>query len=147
MSLDPSVASYNSTSSTLLGDGSAGGRSRAISNVSFGSHGSDSVLRPFTPGGGSSSVQQVLGSVREQNVEDSKQVTDMVGRMLQCMSVLSSLGGGGGAGEEGNNARMEELCKMLKLNWLGRGRTGGNRRGMVGGRVKRDEIREEVRVS
>jgi hypothetical protein len=147
MSLDPSVASYNSTSSTLLGDGSAGGRSRAISNVSFGSHGSDSVLRPFTPGGGSSSVQQVLGSVREQNVEDSKQVTDMVGRMLQCMSVLSSLGGGGDAGEEGNNARMEELCKMLKLNWLGRGRTGGNRRGMVGGRVKRDEIREEVRVS
>lgn len=150
MSLDPSLASYNSNSSTLLGDGSAGGRSRAISNVSFGSHASDGVLRPFTPGsgaGGSSSVQQVLGSVREQNVEDSKQVTDMVGRMLQCMSVLSSLGGGDNEREESNQARMEELCKMLKLNWLGRGRTGRNRRGMVGGRVKREETREEVRVS
>jgi hypothetical protein len=35
---------------------------------------------------------------------------------------------------------------MLKLNWLGRGRTGRNRRGMVGGRVRRDDMREEVRV-
>jgi hypothetical protein len=149
MSLDPSLASYNSNSSTLLGDGSAGGRSRAISNVSFGSHASDGVIRPFTPGGSSMQQQQVLGSVREQNVEDSKQVTDMVGRMLQCMSVLSSLGGVGGDDdrEEGKQARMEELCKMLKLNWLGRGRTGRNRRGIVGGRVKRDEAREEVRVS
>ncbi|KAK0386950.1 hypothetical protein NLU13_5263 [Sarocladium strictum] len=146
MSLDPSLASYNSNSSTLLNDGSAGGRSRAISNVSFGSHASDGVLRPFTPGGGV--PHQVLGSVREQNVEDSKQVTDMVGRMLQCMSVLSSLGGAGDDEKEGGNqARMEELCKMLKLNWLGRGRTGRNRRGMVGGRVKREETREEVRVS
>ena len=152
MSLDPSVASYNSTSSTLLGEGSAGGRSRAISNVSFGSHGSDNALRPYTSGsGGGGSAhqqQQVLGSVREQNVEDSKQVTDMVGRMLQCMSVLSSLGDGGADDEGGsNNARMEELCKMLKLNWLGRGRTGRNRRGMVGGRVKREDRGEEVRVA
>lgn len=144
LSVDPSVGSYNSTSTTLLGDGSggsAGGRSRAISNVSFGSHGSDSALRPFTP----SSVQ-VLGSVREQNVEDSKQVTDMVGRMLQCMSVLSSLGGVGDAGDEGNR-KMVELCKMLKLNWLGRGRTGRNRMGIVGGRVRREGTREELRVA
>ncbi|KAH8168884.1 hbrB-like domain-containing protein [Sarocladium implicatum] len=117
MSLDPSVASYNSTSSTLLGEGSAGGRSRAISNVSFGSHGSDNALRPFTSGsasGGGHQQQPVLGSVREQNVEDSKQVTDMVGRMLQCMSVLSSLGDGVSDDEGGNNnARMEELCGQL----------------------------------
>lgn len=142
MSLDPSVASYNSTSTTLLGEGSAGGRSRAISNVSFGSHGSDSALRPFTPTAGSG--VQILGSVREQNVEDSKQVTDMVGRMLQCMSVLSSLSGGN-ADDEGNG-KMVELCKMLKLNWLGRGRTGRNRRGIVGGRVRREDVREELRV-
>jgi hypothetical protein len=139
MSVDPSVGSYNSTSTTLLGDGSAGSRSRAISNVSFGSHGSDGALRPFTPSGAAA-----LGSVREQNVEDSKQVTDMVGRMLQCMSVLSSLGGG--ADDEGNR-QVVELCKMLKLNWLGRGRTGRNRRGIVGGRVRRDQAREEVRVA
>ena len=68
--------------------------------------------------------------------------------MLQCMSVLSSLGDGGADDEGGsNNARMEELCKMLKLNWLGRGRTGRNRRGMVGGRVKREDRGEEVRVA
>ena len=142
MSLDPSVGSYNSTSTTLLGEGSggsAGGRSRAISNVSFGSHGSDGVMRPFTP----SSVQ-VLGSVREQNVEDSKQVTEMVGRMLQCMSVLSSLGG---VGDDEGNSKIVELCKMLKLNWLGRGRTGRNRMGIVGGRVRREGTREELRVA
>ncbi|PNY26008.1 Target of rapamycin complex 2 subunit bit61 [Tolypocladium capitatum] len=146
MSVDPSVGSYNSTSTTLLGDGSERGRSRAVSNVSFGSHASDgaaATVRPFTPSG-----VQVLSSVREQNVEDSKQVTDMVGRMLQCMSVLSSLGGAAGEAAAGEGSRkMVELCKMLKLNWLGRGRTGRNRRGIVGGRVRRDEVREEVRVA
>ncbi|KAK4068871.1 hypothetical protein Trihar35433_5450 [Trichoderma harzianum] len=140
MSLDPSVGSYNSTSTTLLGDGSAGSRSRAVSNVSLGSRGSDGVIRPFTPSG-------ALSSVREQNVEDSKQVADMVGRMLQCMSVLSSIGGVGGDVDDEGNRKMVELCKMLKLNWLGRGRTGRNRMGIVGGRVRRDEIREEVRVA
>ncbi|KAF5001432.1 hypothetical protein FGRMN_1028 [Fusarium graminum] len=147
MSLDPSNASYNSTSTTLLGEGSAGGRSRAISNVSFGSHGSDGGLRPFTPSGNSGiPPPPSLGSLREreQNVEDSKHITEMVGRMLQCMSVLSGVSAGD-VGAEGNE-RVEELCKMLKLNWLGRGRTGRNRRGMVGGRVRRDDMRDEVRV-
>ncbi|KAI9901546.1 hypothetical protein N3K66_003363 [Trichothecium roseum] len=148
MSIDPSVGSYNSTSTTLLGEGSgggsAGGRSRAISNisnVSFGSHGSDggASFRPFTP--------SALGSVREQNVEDSKQVTELVGRMLQCMSVLSSLGGVGDQDDEEGSRRMVELCKMLKHNWLGRGRTGRNRMGIVGGRVRRESTREELRVA
>ncbi|KAK2612818.1 hypothetical protein QQS21_001098 [Conoideocrella luteorostrata] len=143
-SIDPCVGSYNSTSTTLLGDGSERGRSRAVSNVSFGSHGSDGpgAIRPYTP----SSGLPVLSRVREQNVEDSKQVTDMVGRMLQCMSVLSSVGGVGDTDDEGSK-KIEELCKMLKLNWLGRGRTGRNRRGIVGGRVRRDEAREELRVA
>ncbi|KAJ4311824.1 hypothetical protein N0V84_010241 [Fusarium piperis] len=146
MSLDPSVASYNSTSTTLLGEGSAGGRSRAISNVSFGSHASDGVLRPFTPSGGMPPPPP-LGSLREreQNVEDSKHVTDMVGRMLQCMSVLSGVSAGD-ADDDGNE-KVVELCKMLKLNWLGRGRTGRNRRGIVGGRVRREDLRDEVRVA
>lgn len=135
MSLDPSVGSYNSTGTMLLDDGSERGRSRAVSNVSFGSEGA-AGLRPFTPSG-----IQVLSSVREQNVEDSKQLTDMVGRMLQCMSVLAGLGA------VGADAKMVELCKMLKLNWLGRGRTGRNRRGIVGSRVRRDGVRDEVRVA
>ncbi|KAF4587618.1 HbrB-like protein [Ophiocordyceps camponoti-floridani] len=147
MSLDPSIASSSCTSTTtattttttttttLLREGSSSdlGRSRAVSNVSFGSDGAvaaaggsaTSSLRPFTP--------QLLSSVRERNVEDSKQVTDMVGRMLQCMSVLSGL-----AADAEGNRRMGELCKLLKLNWLGRGRTGRNRRGIVGGKVRRD---------
>jgi hypothetical protein len=33
--------------------------------------------------------------------------------------------------------KIEELAKELKLNWLGRGRTGRNRRGFVGTRVAR----------
>ncbi|KAJ9133566.1 Target of rapamycin complex 2 subunit bit61 [Pleurostoma richardsiae] len=198
MSLDPSVASYNSSSTTLLGDGfssgagggGSGGRSRAISNVSFASssdhaNSSSSLMRPFTPssglqgagaGGvpppllhhaGSSSGHSVAGSLREQNVEDSKQVTEMVGRMLQCMSVLASVGvaggggnsgggdprgiGGGGVSSEGGSKMVEELSRLLKLNWLGRGRTGRNRRGIVGGRVRRGgeqqpPVREEVSV-
>lgn len=149
MSHELSVGSYNSNGTTLLNEGGSGsgGRSRAVSNVSYGSHGSDSAaaaagMRPYTP-----SSAQVLSSVREQNVEDSKQVTDMVGRMLQCMSVLASLVGGVGEAEMEGNKKVAELCRMLKLNWLGRGRTGRNRRGIVGGRVRREEVREELRVA
>ncbi|KAK4655759.1 hypothetical protein QC762_305230 [Podospora pseudocomata] len=172
--LDPATASYNSTTTTLFGEGSiAGNRSRAISNVSYGSDGAvtNQFSRPFTPSslnalgvaggvgagvGGASVLSSGLAamthappppsgvhhSLRDQNVEDSKQVTELGGRMLQCMSVLASIGVGGGIGEgqqeeEEGNRKVEELGKLLKLNWLGRGRTGRNRRGLVGGRVKR----------
>lgn len=142
--MDPSYASYNSNGMGVSGGDTtpgSGNRSRAISNVSFGSdHGN--ANRPFTPssiqalgaasaqaamstpsGAGianlnlnmSTPVQQfpphvapsitsigsnsIHGSLRDptggrtadQNVEDSKQVTEMVGRMLQCMSVLASV--------------------------------------------------------
>ncbi|KAI0381658.1 HbrB-like protein [Hypomontagnella monticulosa] len=149
MSLDPSVASYNSTSTTVFGNDSNPSRSRAISNVSFGSGVSDpastgtgSLLRPFTPQmreGSDRGGREFLGSVREQNVEDSKQVTEMVGRMLQCMSVLASVDTGVNAANTDEASKMiTELGRLLKLNWLGRGRTGRNRRGMVGGRVRRE---------
>ncbi|KAL1888992.1 hypothetical protein Cpir12675_005965 [Ceratocystis pirilliformis] len=186
---DPSLASFNSTSTTLFsemggslsssnnnniasGSHSVGTRSRAISNVSYSSNISDGgIFRSYTPstlhlnitsslgagtgllassapgpgsalgsgistssGGGLGS----LGSVREQNVEDSKQVTELVGRMLQCMSVLSSVGVGGTAARDEGSEKMLELSRLLKLNWLGRGRTGRNRRGLVGARVRRD---------
>ncbi|KAH8157074.1 hypothetical protein CIB48_g11177 [Xylaria polymorpha] len=154
MSLDPSVASYNSTTTTVFGNDSNPSRSRAISNVSYVSGASDpasasgrSLLRPFTP-----QTQEILGSVREQNVEDSKQVTEMVGRLLQCMSVLASIGTGVGGpmtgvgGADEPSKMVSELGRLLKLNWLGRGRTGRNRRGMVGGRVKRPENRSNSSV-
>lgn len=164
MSLDPSTGSYTSQGTTLLGDlAAAAGRSRGLSNVSFASSGAHSngadSLRPpkFTPGNNSNSNSNttptsMLGlSLREQNVEDSKYVTDMVGRMLQCMSVLATATGKNSI-DEGTN-RVQELGRLLKLNWLGRGRTGRNRRGIVGGRVARRAegatatVREEISVS
>ncbi|APA12766.1 hypothetical protein sscle_10g075360 [Sclerotinia sclerotiorum 1980 UF-70] len=153
ISLDPSHGSYSSQNTTLLGGGSSAGdgpgsRSRAISNVSYGSEqsaggggglgisGMPPPPRPFTP----SSTHPAVGyglSARERrqaNVEDSsKKLTEAVGRMLQCMSVLSSVGIR--AGNDSSQEKMEDLGRGLKLNWLGRGRTGRNRRGLVGGRV------------
>ncbi|MCJ1452096.1 hypothetical protein MMC28_002437 [Mycoblastus sanguinarius] len=110
-SLDPGIASFNSQGSTLLGDGS---RSRATSNLSA----------PELPSFGSPLPN------RRQAPPDSSQITETVGRMLQCVSVLASVQSGDDA-----QAKMEDLAKGLKLNWLGRGRTGRNRRGFVGTRV------------
>lgn len=56
---------------------------------------------------------------------------EVVGRMLQCVSVLASAGTGDEAQE-----RVEELGRRLKWNWLSRGRTGRNRKGFVGTKVR-----------
>jgi HbrB-like len=116
-SLDPNLSSFNSQSSTLLGSSSAG-RSRATSNTSnpaqdmaFHSLASPPAARPTDT--------------------SSAQVTETVGRMLQCLSVLASI-----QSKDEAQAKMEDLGKELKLNWLGRGRTGRNRRGFVGTRVR-----------
>lgn len=116
-SLDPNLSSFNSQSSTLLGSTCAG-RSRATSNTSnpaqdiaFQSLASPPTARPTD--------------------SSSAQVTETVGRMLQCISVLASV-----QSNDNAQAKMEELAKELKLNWLGRGRTGRNRRGFVGTRVR-----------
>lgn len=155
-SLDPAMASYNSTATTLLPESSAGSfvgsRSRAISNVSFGSS-SDAVsaagARPRTPSSLNALDAQAGASsgAREQNAEDSKQVTHMVARVLQCLGILASVGHQGGVQPDEGHSMVEELCQLLKLNWLARGRTGRNRRGIVGGRVRRgttENIREEA---
>lgn len=110
-SLDPGLASFNSEGSTLLGDG---GRSRAASNPLA------PELPPFAPS----------SRLPRQAPANSSQVTETVGRMLQCVSVLGSVQSGDEA-----QAKMEGLAKELKLNWLGRGRTGRNRKGFVGARV------------
>lgn len=116
-SLDPGISSFNSQGSTLLGDG---GRSRATSNLSA----------PELPSFGSPLA-------RRQGPPDSSQVTETVGRMLQCVSVLASVQSG-----DDSQAKMEDLAKALKLNWLGRGRTGRNRRGFVGTRTPARPARE-----
>ena len=112
-SLDPGFASFNSQGSTVFGD-AAGTRSRAASNLSA----------PELPPFGSPNV-------RRQAAPDSSQVTETVGRMLQCVSVLASVQSG-----DDPQRKMEALAKELKLNWLGRGRTGRNRKGFVGTRIK-----------
>ena len=124
-SLDPGIASFNSQGSTLLGDG---GRSRATSTLSANE----------LPSFGSPSTR----NVRQQGPPDSSQVTETVGRMLQCVSVLASIQSGDDA-----QGKMEDLAKALKLNWLGRGRTGRNRRGFVGGRVKIERQRSGEEAS
>lgn len=122
--LDPTYgSSYNSQASTLLGGGAAssGGRSRAASNLSSGS------------GGASDVAFQSFSSPPAARPSDSSssQVTETVGRMLQCLSVLCSVQTGDEA-----QTKMEELNRQLKLNWLGRGRTGRNRKGFVGTRMR-----------
>ncbi|KAK5063164.1 hypothetical protein LTR84_005240 [Exophiala bonariae] len=120
--LEPMYASYNSQTSTLLGSStSGGGRSRATSNLSISSNPAQDV------------AFQSFSSPPAARPSDSSsaQVTETVARMLQCLSVLCSVQSGDDA-----QAKMEELSRQLKLNWLGRGRTGRNRKGFVGSRVR-----------
>lgn len=119
--IEPTYGSFNSQSSTLLGSVASGGRSRATSNLSVVSNPAQDV------------AFQSFSSPPAARPTDSSsaQVTETVGRMLQCLSVLCSVQSGDDA-----QAKMEELNKQLKLNWLGRGRTGRNRKGFVGSRVR-----------
>lgn len=65
-----------------------------------------------------------------------REMTENVGRMLQCVSVLGGCNTG-----DGTQREVEELGGLLKLNWLGRGRMGRNRRGFVGARVQGGAVR------
>ena len=121
------MSSYNSQSSTLLDSTPSStsfgtsSRSRATSNTSAGSFSAHSLHSPAPP-----PPPQPM---------DSAKVTETVGRMLQCVSVLASVQSGDEA-----QAKMERLTKELKYNWLGRGRTGRQRRGFVGPRVPRGGV-------
>jgi len=150
-SLSPRLSSYNSQSSTLLdaASNSSGGnlsnitRSRATSNTSAGSFGTSlphmpspshsSLQAPFPPppGAGHTRTRSTV-SITEQNfpMRDPAQVTETVARMLQCVSVLASVQ----TGDHGQSV-IERLTGALKWNWLGRGRTGRQRKGFVGMRV------------
>jgi hypothetical protein len=162
-SLDPSQNSYNSQTSTLLNSGSGtdslGSRSRAISNVSNTSAPDvqfHSFSSPLSQSTSAQSIRQVPSNTSTtvpgtasnnllgnnlapttSSPPDSSQVTETVTRMLQCVSVLASVQSGGEEQE-----RMERLSKELKLNWLGRGRTGRNRRGFVGTKIRVRSLRD-----
>jgi hypothetical protein len=120
-------SSYNSQSSTLLDSGSpfssAAGRSRATSNTSAGSFPSSIGSQPTTQ------FHPQLQAAPQPM--DSAQVTEMVAQMLQCVSVLASV-----QSKDDAQGKTERLVKELKLNWLGRVRTGRQRHGFVGTRLR-----------
>jgi hypothetical protein len=62
-------------------------------------------------------------------------ITHNASRMLQCISVLSSV-----LTEDEAQEAIDELAKTLKHNWLTRGRTGRNRRGFVGTKTMRTVV-------
>lgn len=134
-SLSPRLSSFNSQSSTLLdaASNSSGGamslasRSRATSNTSAGSFGTSMphLTSPLAGPGSFSATSQPQASPVA--LTDPAKVTETVARMLQCLYVLASCQTGDVA--QGN---IERLTGALKYNWLGRGRTGRDRRGWVG---------------
>ena len=154
MGLDNNPSSFNSQASTLLDSSTAdslGARSRATSNTSAGSfHSAGSARLPIptqaTPNAkahaGPGLTVGMVGGPAGINapVLDSAQVTEIAARMLQCVSVLSGLGSSSSTeateAELSAQKKMENLGKELKLNWLGRGRTGRNRKGLVGTKVR-----------
>nr|POE46945.1 target of rapamycin complex 2 subunit bit61 [Quercus suber] len=137
-SLDPHFSSFNSQGSTLLdaASSSSGGvlslasRSRATSNTSAGSFGASlphaNLNSPAIGGPGSFSATTGPPSPPE-ILTDPAKVTETVARMLQCLYVLASCQ----TGDTGQGV-VERLTGALKYNWLGRGRTGRDRRGWVG---------------
>ena len=141
-SLDPGFSSYNSQGSTLLNEpgASLGARSRATSNTSsaLGGPSFSSVSDPVpSPSGHIASAPQPRHPMSAPaDSTSSVRVTETVGRMLQCVSVLASIKSGDEA-----QRKMEGLAKTLKHNWLGRGRTGRNRRGFVGTKLRGLDVR------
>ncbi|KAJ6021563.1 hypothetical protein N7540_007067 [Penicillium herquei] len=148
-SLDAGLGSYNSQSSTLLSTvadsyssdsmsalamananhrpGSSNSRSRATSNTSSNPDPMifSSISSPPT------SNQRPTIIHRNGSTDSSHVITETVGRMLQCVSVLASV-----QTDDGSQERIEVLSKALKHNWLGRGRTGRDRRGFVGAKIR-----------
>ncbi|KAK3617741.1 hypothetical protein LTR56_025082 [Elasticomyces elasticus] len=135
-SLSPHMSSFNSQGSTLLdaASSSSGGggafslasRSRATSNTSAGSFGTS---MPHVSSPGSFSATNVVPAEvrRVFTAADPEKVLGTVARMLQCLYVLGSCQ----TGDVGQGV-VERLTGALKYNWLGRGRTGRDRRGFVG---------------
>ncbi|CAO2650878.1 Nn.00g091750.m01.CDS01 [Neocucurbitaria sp. VM-36] len=136
-STSQSSTGYLESTTSITSSTFASTRSRATSNTSAGSFSSNpSQHAPMnhTSNNNINTIHQlhpnthVPASLRQQPM-DSAKVTETVGRMLQCVSVLVSLQSGDEAQE-----KIGRLNKELKYNWLGRGRTGRQRQGFVGPR-------------
>ncbi|QQK45081.1 HbrB-like [Penicillium digitatum] len=147
-SLDAGFGSYNSQSSTLLStvadsyssDGntalanhprpsSSDSRSRATSNTSSNA---DPLFFQSIASPPTSSKRPAPTIIHRGSSADSSHIiTETVGRMLQCISVLASV-----QTDDSAQERIEILSKALKHNWLGRGRTGRDRRGFVGAKIR-----------
>ncbi|EFQ99512.1 HbrB protein [Nannizzia gypsea CBS 118893] len=112
-------------------------RARAISNTSSNpEHTYPSSYSSFSP-----SQPSILSQTHSHSTNippppqlpptDPSQVTETAGRMLQCICVLASV-----QSDDDAQQKIEELSKSLKHNWLGRGRTGRNRRGFIGTKIR-----------
>ncbi|KAF1966208.1 HbrB-like protein [Bimuria novae-zelandiae CBS 107.79] len=121
-----SSGGYLESTNSMTSSTFASTRSRATSNTSAGSFSAHSIHS--NPSNFLQPGQHIPASLRTQPM-DSAKVTETVGRMLQCVSVLVSLQSGDDAQE-----KMSKLTRELKYNWLGRGRTGRQRHGFVGAR-------------
>ncbi|KAJ5474911.1 hypothetical protein N7475_004477 [Penicillium sp. IBT 31633x] len=145
-SLDAGFGSYTSQSSALLStvadsyssDGmsalanhprpkSSDSRSRAASNTS--SNPDPPFFQSVTSPSTSNKRPTIIHRVN--STDSSHVITETVGRMLQCVSVLTSV-----QTDDSAQERVEVLSKALKHNWLGRGRTGRDRRGFVGAKIR-----------
>ena len=131
-SLSPNMSSFNSQGSTFLDAASSASsglasRSRATSNTSAGSFGTNlpHLNSPMAAPGSFNATSQPHSPGRPQT--DPTKITETVARMLQCLYVLASCQ----TGDTGQGI-VERLTERLKYNWLGRGRTGRDRRGWVG---------------
>ncbi|KAG5289067.1 hyphal growth and polarity protein HbrB [Histoplasma ohiense] len=148
--LDSGFGSYNSQSSTLL---SAAGsfssdsvvasmsRSRAASNTSNPEYVSTSSYTSMSPPQGSTlnpTLQSLPLRTTSTSADPSHLITETAGRMLQCISVLASV-----QTDDEAQEKIDTLRKALKHNWLGRGRTGRDRRGFVGTKIRAVVPRKE----
>lgn len=108
-------------------------RSRATSNTSSNpdQYSFHSQYPSFSPPQGSVLSRTRSASQTQPQRNDPSFVTETAGRMLQCISVLASV-----QTDDEAQQRVEELSKTLKHNWLGRGRTGRDRRGFVGTKLR-----------
>jgi hypothetical protein len=121
-----SSGGYLESTTSMTSSTFASTRSRATSNTSAGSFSAHSTHS--IPQANPSLLQPIPAALRPQPM-DSAKVTETVGRMLQCVSVLVSLQSG-----DESQEKMGRVNKELKYNWLGRGRTGRQRQGFVGPR-------------